>query len=58
MLSNMSYPDLPVALGVIRAVKGDSYDQKVTQQIAEVKQKAKIKNVDDLLNSGNTWVVK
>ncbi|MGI6479370.1 MAG: 2-oxoacid:ferredoxin oxidoreductase subunit beta [Salinivirgaceae bacterium] len=58
MLSNMAYPDLPVALGVIRSVKGESYDQRVTDQIAEVKQKAKIKNMDDLLNSGNTWVVK
>lgn len=55
MLSNMSLPDLPVALGVIRAVKGVPYDQRVRNQIAEIQQNAKIKNVDDLLKSGNTW---
>jgi hypothetical protein len=27
------------------------------QQIADVQSKAKIKSIDDLLGSGNTWVV-
>jgi len=56
-LIGMKLPDLPVAMGVIRAVKAPVYDQMMEKQIAEVKSKAKIKSIDELLHSGNTWVV-
>ena len=56
-LIGMKLPDLPVAMGVIRAVKAPVYDQLMEKQIAEVKSRAKIKSIDDLLRSGNTWVV-
>ncbi|GET23463.1 2-oxoacid:ferredoxin oxidoreductase subunit beta [Prolixibacter denitrificans] len=57
LLINMALPDFPVAMGVIRAVPGPSYDEAMVAQIEEVKSTAKIKCVDDLLTSGNTWVV-
>jgi len=56
-LINMALPKLPVALGVIRAVKAHTYDERVEDQIKQVKATAKIKSVDDLLNSGSTWMV-
>ncbi len=56
-LIGMKLPDLPVAMGVIRAVKAPVYDQLMEEQIADVKSKARIKSIDDLLGSGNTWVV-
>jgi len=57
MLANMRWPEYPVALGVIRAVEGLTYDNSVQEQIKEIKAKAKIKCVDDLLMSGSTWKV-
>jgi len=57
MLANMIYPEYPVALGIIRAVKGITYDYSVHQQIEEVRQTSKIKKMDDLLMSGSTWKV-
>lgn len=57
MLVNMQAPDMPVALGVIRAAKDSTYDDNVRDQVADVRQKATIKNMDELLNSGSTWVV-
>ena len=57
MLANMSYPEYPVALGVIRSVKAPSYEQLVQDQIESVKAKSKIKCMDDLLLSGSTWTV-
>ena len=57
MLANMRYPEYPVALGIIRAVKGVTYDYSVHQQIEEVRKTAKIKKMDDLLMSGSTWKV-
>lgn len=56
-LINMFLPDLPVAFGVIRAVKAPVYDQVMEEQIDEVQQTRKITCVDELLQSGNTWVV-
>ena len=56
-LIGMKLPELPVAMGVIRAVKAPVYDQLMEEQIANVKSKARIKSIDDLLSSGNTWVV-
>ncbi len=57
MLANMSFPEYPVALGVIRSVPGPSYDNLVEDQIQEIQKTAKIKCMDDLLMSGSTWVV-
>ena len=58
MLANMRYPDFPVAVGVIRNVESDTYERKMEEQIQQVQEESEYKNVDDLLNSGNTWEVK
>ena len=57
MLANMAYPEFPVALGVIRNVKDSTYDDNVRDQVLEVMKTAKIKSVDDLLHSGQTWEI-
>ncbi|MCF0172873.1 MAG: 2-oxoacid:ferredoxin oxidoreductase subunit beta [Bacteroidales bacterium] len=49
--------DLPVALGVIRAVEDSTYDENVEKQLQEVTAASKIHCVDDLLRSGSTWQV-
>ena len=56
-LIGMQLPDFPVAMGVIRSVKAPAYDQLMEEQISTVKSKSKIKSIDDLLSSGNTWEV-
>jgi 2-oxoglutarate ferredoxin oxidoreductase subunit beta len=58
MLVNMKGPDMPVALGVIRAVKDHTYDDQVRDQLISVRMRAKIFNMDQLLHSGETWEVK
>lgn len=58
MLVDMKYPEYPVALGVIRAVSDKTYDDNVRDQVIEVREKSKIKTVDQLLHSGATWEVK
>ena len=57
MLAGMKYPDFPVALGIIRDVEAPTYEREVARQVEEVKASSKIKCVDDLLNSGETWMV-
>jgi 2-oxoglutarate ferredoxin oxidoreductase subunit beta len=58
MLANMKYPEYPVALGVIRAVPGPTYEIAVKEQITEIQAGSRIKNMDDLLNSGSVWEVR
>ncbi|MCK3685075.1 2-oxoacid:ferredoxin oxidoreductase subunit beta [Maribellus sp. YY47] len=56
-LINMKLPDFPVAFGIIRSVTAPVYDAEMEAQIKQVQQTRRIKNVDELLRSGNTWEV-
>ncbi|MDY0161094.1 MAG: 2-oxoacid:ferredoxin oxidoreductase subunit beta [Bacteroidales bacterium] len=55
MLARMTYPTHPVAVGVIRSVEDNTYEGLLEEQIEHAKANSKIKNVDDLLNSGNVF---
>lgn len=57
LIANMNYPDYPVAFGIIRAVESEPYNLKMERQIEIVRENSKIKTMDDLLLSGNTWEV-
>jgi len=57
MLVGMNYPTHPVAFGVIRSVESSTYEAKLEQQIAEVSANSKIHTLDELMNSGDTWMV-
>ena len=57
MLANMTYPEYPVALGILRSVPGQTYDRAVQEQIAAIQEVSPIKNMNDLLHSGSTWNV-
>ncbi len=54
-LALMQGPEMPIALGVIRDVADETYDEAVTKQIEEVQAKAKIKTFDDLIDSCEQW---
>lgn len=58
MLIRLQPPHFPMALGIIRAVEAPSYDQLVQQQYELSMKQASFKNVDEVLQSGNTWEVK
>ncbi len=57
-LANMQFPELPVALGVIRSVVTKNYDECVQEQLMEVQKQSKISTFEDLVNSGDVWEVK
>jgi len=57
MLVNMRWPNYPVALGVIRNVSAPTYEVSLHAQVEKVKSTSKIKCMDDLLKSGNTYEV-
>ena len=55
MIAEMKGPDFPVALGVIRDVPEATYEDEVARQVEEVRSKARVHNMDELLHSGSTW---
>ena len=58
MLAQMRPPEFPMVFGVIRAVKKPTYNQMFFAQQEEQMAKGPVKNVDELLNSGETWEIK
>ena len=50
--------ELPIALGVIRAVEAPVYDEEVVKQIAEVQAKNPTRTLRDFLMKGEVWEVK
>lgn len=54
-LALMEGPEMPIALGVIRDVVEETYDEAVEAQIAEVQAKSKIKTFDDLIVTCEQW---
>ena len=47
--------ELPVALGVIRNVEAETYDQAVNAQIAEIRSQSKAKTFDELTATLETF---
>ncbi len=54
-LALMQAPEFPIAIGVIRDVQEETYDEAVENQIVEVQAKSKIKTFDDLIDSCEQW---
>ncbi len=57
-LISMKAPDMPIAMGVIRSVEADTYNDLLIAQENEQKEIAKFSSVDELFMSGETWEVK
>ncbi len=57
MLAKLAPPNFPMVFGVIRSAMFPTYDDLVEDQIKYAKETSKIRNVDDLLNSGDTWEI-
>ena len=57
MLAKLAPPIFPMVFGVIRSAMFPTYDDLVEEQIKFAKDTSKIKCVDDLLNSGDTWEI-
>ena len=55
LLATMSGPDMPIAMGVIRAVEEETYNDAVHNQIAEVQAKTDVKTFDDLVATYESW---
>ena len=58
LLSKMTPPDFPMAIGVIRSAKAETFDRLIEEQINAHKASSAIRCVDDLLNSGDIIEIK
>jgi 2-oxoglutarate ferredoxin oxidoreductase subunit beta len=51
----MEAPEFPIALGVIRDVDAETFNDGIVNQIAKEQEKSKIKTFDDLIDSLEQW---
>jgi 2-oxoglutarate ferredoxin oxidoreductase subunit beta len=56
-LAMMQGPEMPVAMGVIRDVDAETFNDAMDNQIAQVKAKSKITCFDDLIGSLEQWEI-
>ncbi len=54
-LVRMALPEFPVAMGVIRSVESTVFESEMYDLVQHAKKESKIKNMDDLLHSGNVF---
>lgn len=55
LLVNMTGPDMPIAMGVIRSVEEETYNEAVHNQIEEVQSKTNVRTFDDLVATYESW---
>ena len=59
LLSNMTYnEDFPDPIGVLYAIKDTTYEDMMVNQIKEATKKKAKSTIQDIINAGDTWVVK
>lgn len=58
MLAKLAPPNFPMVFGVIRSAMFPTYDDLVEEQIKASRETSKIRCMDDLLNSRDTWEIK
>lgn len=56
-LAMMDGKELPLAIGVIRDVESPTYDEGITEQVAEVRAKKGFRTLRDMILAGETWTV-
>ncbi|HEV8488400.1 MAG TPA: 2-oxoacid:ferredoxin oxidoreductase subunit beta [Candidatus Limnocylindrales bacterium] len=57
MLSRMFWPDFPVPVGVLRSVPRPTHDQLIEQQLTAAVAQEGVGDLEEALNSGETWTV-
>jgi 2-oxoglutarate ferredoxin oxidoreductase subunit beta len=58
LISRLTPPEFPMPIGVFRDVGMPSLDQRIHEQIAAARQKLGEGDLEKLLHSGDTWIVK
>ena len=59
LLSNMTYnEDFPDPIGVLYAIEDTTYEDMMVKQIKEATKKKAKGTIQDIINAGDTWVVK
>ncbi len=56
-LVRMGLPEFPVAMGVVRSATSTVFESMMHDQVQHAQENTKIKTVDDLLRSGNTFMI-
>ncbi len=57
ILGRMQFPEFPVPMGIFRAVERPTYEDMLSNQVADAIAKRGAGSIEKLLNSGETWTI-
>jgi len=57
LLASLTYPQHPLPVGIIRKISSGTFDDALKSHKEHAIKTAKIKTLDDLINSGDTWKI-
>jgi 2-oxoglutarate ferredoxin oxidoreductase subunit beta len=57
LLANLTHPEFPLPIGVLKQTRCVTFNEMLEEHEKMAKEHAKIKNLHDLVNSGDTWIV-
>lgn len=57
LLANLTHPKHPLPVGILRQTTDTTFDEALRVHEELAKKNAKIKNLSDLVNSGDTWTI-
>jgi 2-oxoglutarate/2-oxoacid ferredoxin oxidoreductase subunit beta len=58
MLAEMTFPEFPTPIGVLRKVEKPTYDAQINQQVdAAIDQRDGKADLQELINGAHTWTV-
>lgn len=57
LLANLTYPEFPLPVGILKRTREVTFNESLEAHEELARKNAKINNLHDLVNSGDTWVV-
>jgi len=57
LLANLTYPEFPLPVGILKRTNQVTFNETIDEHEKLARNSAKIKTLDDLVNSGDTWIV-
>jgi len=57
VLSNFKYPEFPLILGIFKNILNNTYENLSLEKEEYAKKNAKIQNIEDLMDGGDTWII-
>lgn len=57
LLANLRHPEFPLPIGILKRAERATFNEMLEEHNSMARKNAKVNNLHDLVNSGDTWIV-